>query len=147
MTRAATAEPVARQPEDEGERDACQAVVRGGARCRTPKIFQKQFCRRHLDQTQEMDDTVTAVTAPVPSCSVPGCLKPKYGHSAQCERHYKKALRNNTEYRARAKQALNGTVDGTTWKAPVLETLFKQREMAVLKLAEIDQAITSIKGL
>lgn len=125
----------------------CAALVRGGGTCATTRIYGELYCKRHLEKVKAEEPVLMKDEPNL--CSVPGCKKPQYTEkgTVQCKRHYEKALRNNTKYRARANQALNGTADGTTWKSPVLETLFSQRELAAAKLQDIDRAITAIKGL
>lgn len=138
--------------DSEGEQDPgfevgqpCAAPVRGGGTCKTTRIYGELYCKRHLDSLKEIVN-VKLREEPTISCSVAGCKKPKCAESVQCERHYKKALRNNTKYRVRAKQAMNGTAAGS-WKDIVMSKLLEQREIYVKKVADIDQTMTAVKGL
>lgn len=87
------------------------------------------------------------IDPPAPRCSVKDCKRPKADNSTQCERHRDKNARANVRYRERAKMALNGASEGTTWKSPILLGLVQQRDALQAKIAELDKAITVVKGL
>lgn len=114
--------------------------------CNRP-IFPDRSTIDKFNEKRMIDDKPKPEPLSVPKCSVPGCKKPKADDSVQCVTHRNKALRNNLKYRERSKMAMSGTADGATWKSPVLVALVEQRELAAAKLAEIDRAITTIKGL
>lgn len=136
---------------EESERDGCTLLWQWKClNCgkRDPRSMSHD--RSTIDKFNEkrmIDDSPKPEPLSVPKCSVPGCKKPKADDSVQCVTHRNKALRNNLKHRERAKMAMSGTADGTTWKSPVLVALVEQRELAAAKLAEIDRAITTIKGL
>lgn len=148
-------DPSTHDPEPYDGPKLCAATVHGDGRCGTNRIMGELYCRRHLDRMKQLTaKRLTGQATPkqepviqvIPHCSVDGCKKPKHPESTQCERHWTKAKRNNEKYRLRAKQAMNGTGDGS-WKDVVLEKLLAQRDLYVAKVGDIDRTITAVKGL